>query len=119
MRSNPAALAWMLVLGHEARVSGDDEREVGAMITTQYMTPFTPEEMTLLIEQGKAKDARIAELEQQLAAAQERFANMWRIATDAAFANQDARCCFCNTQRGRLHEADCALNAWQQEGSDE
>lgn len=37
------------------------------MITTQYMTSFTPEEMQLLIEQGKAKDARIAELEAQLA----------------------------------------------------
>ena len=41
------------------------------MSTTQYMTSFTPDEMQLLIQQGKAKDDRIAALEAQLERARE------------------------------------------------
>lgn len=97
--TNPAALAWALVLGHEARVSGDDEREVREMAESNFhgrMMNIPTDRRKLMdasteacdrprvyeyghrdarhaaAEIANEADARIAALEAQLAAAQER-----------------------------------------------
>lgn len=67
-----AAILWAVYIGCEPRITSEHERTVRAMVTTSDGTYFSTDELKTIIQQNAAKDARIAELEAQLAAAQER-----------------------------------------------
>lgn len=152
MPTNPAALAWALVLGHEARVSGDDEREVREMAESNFhgrmmniavvlrqmlettTNPYLDDVGTYkrghrdarhaAAEIANEADARIEQLEAQLAAAQERERGLVTLIGDLEWI-YDKEYCFkycpeCENVEGSGHAEGCrtaaALAAAQQEG---
>lgn len=112
MTSNPAAILWAVYIGCEPRITSEHERTVRAMVTTSDGTYFSTDELKTIIQQNAAKDARIAELEAQLAAAQERERGLVVLLSLCEWGSNSAECPICHGLSYTLgHAGNCKLKA--------